>query len=296
MAGEWDVVEEADLVPPRRVERQMPFNPVSGPRNALMPPTMKVLATTPPRPSASNRITFRDATPEEQAQGILQVDSRGKKIYAPKSMTGRPVDGSVAPMPKLAPQDNIFLTKLRTSANEMSKVSADMDEFVRLNKNVDTGGAIGALGLNSILKYFDSDRSTMTSITDKLTPAMRNGLPGAASDKDVAMFRSAAPSPDKPLTSNRAIATSAKAFASRNHDYMAYMEAYARKHGGLLGAQEEWDAYSAANPIYEEAPDKDNVPVPRKSKPWREYFPELKPTTPGKAKPKEDPLGLFGGP
>lgn len=84
----WDdapIVQPAD----QSVQANVPFQPVSGPKNALMPGTMKVLTTVPAKPRASGPITYRAATDDEKAQypGVQQVGSNGKLVMG-KANTG----------------------------------------------------------------------------------------------------------------------------------------------------------------------------------------------------------------
>lgn len=284
--GAWDVVSQTPLGagPQPGQPAQVPIQPV-GSRNALTP---RVLATVPPKPAAP-KATYRVPTAQEldAYPGASQIDNYGKVYYPPAGVGGRPGNGG-----KLSPQDSIYLKNNRQSASEVSNMSNLMDEFVKMNKDVETGGLAAIPGVNSVMAPFDNKRSAMNAIVSRITPAMRNGLPGAASDRDVAMFKEATVGLDKPFKANQSIATSARSFAARQHDYVAYMEAYAKKNGNLLGAQEGWDNYTASNPVFEEKLDADGLPVPRKVAPWRSKFPELRP---GAKAPStgSDPLGLF---
>ena len=58
-----------------------------------------------------------------------------------------------------------------------------------------------------------SDLNVVQALLDRLTPAQRQGLPGAASDRDVAMFRGSLPSLLKTADGNRQIMATLSALA-----------------------------------------------------------------------------------
>jgi hypothetical protein len=110
--------------------------------------------------------------------------------------------------------DMASVRELRKQSLETANMAQQLDRFVQLNQSVKTGGVKGAIGLTSAMAPFNHDIAEMQGIVNNITPAMRNGLPGSASDKDVAMFRGATVGLDKPLAANQAIAAAAKAFGS----------------------------------------------------------------------------------
>lgn len=295
--GKWDLVEQTPIEQAQTVQKDVPFQPSYGPRNAMTPPSMRVLSTVPAR--APSRITYRDASSEEQSKfpGVIQVGSNGAMRFGPRQ--------AAVASGKLSPQDMTYLNARRKEADESTNMASQIDQFVRLNKNVETGGFSSLL--NPVTKYFDDPRSVMNGIIDRITPAMRNGLPGAASDRDVAMFRGSTVGMDRGYNANRVIGESAKAMANRFRDHIAFLEAYGKKNGSLLGAQERWNEYTDANPLYEDTL-KDNLPVLRKVKPWRSAITDLSSAQPSQSVPVsvgrtsapvstagkgDDPLGLF---
>jgi hypothetical protein len=177
-------------------------------------------------------------------------------------------DAATGGAPKLNASDNAFLAKLRNQFGELQTMSSNMDQFVQLNRNVATGGKMALPGMGTVLSAVNPQIATMQSITNKLTPAMRNGLPGAASDRDVAMFRGATVGLDKPLEANQNIRDAAKAFAGRSGDYLAFLETYAAKKGTLLGSTEIWKNYVDTHPLFGGIR-KDGSPIVNKNTPWR---------------------------
>lgn len=171
---------------------------------------------------------------------------------------------------KLAPQDSKYLSEARTAAQQLQTVVPLVDRFIALNKQVGSGGAMGVGLMTAGRALVDPKVAEMKSITDRLTPAMRQGMPGAASDRDVAMFQSATVGLAKPGPANQAVASAIKAGAKRQGDYVSFLEQFAKTNGSLLGAQEEWDAYAAANPMFDQ--DAGGALTLRKTTPWREYL------------------------
>ncbi len=167
----------------------------------------------------------------------------------------------------LPAQDRKDIASARGAAQQAQTLVADMERFVALNKRVPTGSNMVQRGLAHL---GSAEYREMKSIQDKLTPAMRQGLPGAASDRDVAMFASAAPSVDKPGPTNQSIAAATKAFARRQADYVAYLEDFAKRNGTIVGAQEEWGVYNEANPLFGGTRDGGLRVMPQK--PWRQWF------------------------
>jgi hypothetical protein len=173
---------------------------------------------------------------------------------------------------KLSQPEQSYLTKLRQQADELQNVTGSVDEFLQLNKNVKTGGGMALPGVGGVLSTVNPSVARMTSITSKLTPAMRNGLPGAASDKDVAMFKNSTVGIDKPYEANAAIAKGVKALTNRVGDHVAFLEAYGKANGTLLGSQELWKKYVDDHPLFAGL-DKNGALIQNKITPWREAIP-----------------------
>ncbi len=156
----------------------------------------------------------------------------------------------------------------------------DLDRFVELmDADGGTGGAYRLpLGLGDVVAAFDEEGSQMKAISDKLTPRMRQGMPGAASDRDVAMFRGSTVSLDKPTEANRKIAMGFKVANQNLLDRREFRQAYFGKNGHVQGADALWKRYLEANPIFKN----NKYEMNDKRKTWREFFsvPETSPVVP----------------
>lgn len=249
-----------------------PTEVAAAPGAATAGPGATVLATGPAKKPSE---TWTNLSPAELKAGgyaagsVVQRNSAGQEQVRqapPKAASNAGGGGSV----KVSPQDNRYVVDLRKSVDQARTMSNLLDEFVGLNKEINTGGMMAVPGIADAQIPFNPRLARMRSITSQLTPAMRNGLPGAASDKDVSMFRQATVGLDKPRETNLSIARAAKAFAQRQGDFVAFMEGYLKNNGTLLGAQEDWSRYADSQPIF--VAGKGGMPIPRKAVPWREFF------------------------
>ena len=165
------------------------------------------------------------------------------------------------------------IEKLAGDLNQMRDVMNMAQQFKELNKVQDTGGIllntpVSRLGANIV---GDKELSLMYSLTDKLTPLMRQGMPGSASNLDVAMFRSATISPEKPKEANDVIADGLIIAAKNKQGELEFKSAYLQKYGTLDGADSLWNKYLEDNSIFVKGPGGLPQLNPNR-KDWREYF------------------------
>lgn len=157
--------------------------------------------------------------------------------------------------------------------NELRSMSSELDRFEALLKVQDTGGILRRLpGAQSVEGAFDAEIQEMTAIQDRLTPRMRQGLPGAASDRDMQIFRGSTVGPDKDPQVNRNIILGYRAQIQNAEDRLAFRQAYFQQNKSLSGADEAWSRYLQANPIFD--PDSP-VTAPKMNgtrRSWREFF------------------------
>jgi hypothetical protein len=217
----------------------------------------------PPKPPTAGEQRWRPATAEEQARypgQSIQVNQTTGEIRAVGRSGGQ----------RIQPQEQAQLAKLRDAVRDATAMADDMKRYMSLNARVETGPRYYTGIQKELASATNEDVSVMSSIISRNTPRMRQGLPGAASDLDVRMFKEALPSLDRPRAANDAIASAVIAWANRQRDYVAFMEDWARKNSTLLGAQEKWDSYVNANPIFN-ATQGGQVRA-RTVTPWRQWF------------------------
>jgi len=149
----------------------------------------------------------------------------------------------------LSEDDSIRKAIEKDKAQLDKKLAAihELNRFQELNAVSDTGPVWG----KTPEMLMGAEMQEMKSISDRLTPGMRQGLPGAASDRDIAMFRSATVGINKDKEVNDAIITAFKAQADRDADYIKFREDYKNRYGHLNGATSAWNSYVNANPIFD---------------------------------------------
>lgn len=140
------------------------------------------------------------------------------------------------------------LTKDENALETRMTAIPKLDEFQQLNERTDTGPLLEKVP-GTIM--FSKDRQRMQSIANELTPSMRQGLPGAASNFDVAMFKSATVGVDKDKETNDAVIAAFKAQTARDADYLKFRQDYLNRYKTLNGANAAWKGYVEANPIFD---------------------------------------------
>lgn len=165
------------------------------------------------------------------------------------------------------------IEKLSKEASDMQKMAEMADQFDKLLDVQETGGVLLNIpGAETVAKAMgDKELSTMYAITNFLTPLMRQGLPGAASDRDVAIFRGATISPDKPVETNRIIARGLIEAAKNKRQELEFKSDYLAKHGNLDGADALWQRYLDDNRIFV-GDGRGGLSLNPNRRAWREYF------------------------
>ena len=165
------------------------------------------------------------------------------------------------------------LGAMRENVDAMGKMAEMANRFDDLLLDQDTGGILRqSEWARNINGAFDSQIQEMNSISDKMTPLLRNGFPGAASDSDRRMFRGGAPGSEKSPEVNRNIIVGMQTAAQNAQDRLSFMEAYVGQNNTLRGANEQWQKYLNANPIFDPNgnPSAPSLNTGRQS--WREFF------------------------
>lgn len=173
----------------------------------------------------------------------------------------------VGPAPKLTSDENKQLKQARMTAEAAGGAMRDVDRFMTLNARQPSGQFLGLPIVRDVAGMFNDDIGEMNAITNRLTPAQREAGSGAMSDRDVDMYRRSVVGMGQTGPANESIAALTKAGALRQREYAAFLDYFARVNGTTNGAQELWDDYKMAEPIYD--PDSGSL---RQARPWRDYF------------------------
>lgn len=200
-----------------------------------------------------------DGTVIKMQDGSTRVKRGGQWISAGNLFQGA--------APKMTTQENQQLATVREGAAGAEGAIEQIDRFMTLNQKTPTGQIAGMQPYRSLRAAFDPNVAQMNAIVEKLTPAQREPGSGPMSDPDIAMYRASVIGVDKPGPANTKIAALARAGEQRRRDYAAYMDYYARLNGTLNGAQEQWDSYSAQEPVYDH-----KTGTARTARSWRRHF------------------------
>jgi len=163
---------------------------------------------------------------------------------------------------------NKYLEERRVDVRAAKTATIDLQRFGFLNDQQDTGGFWDQMTRFS----FNEQKRAMNQIQDKLTPTMRQGLPGAASDRDVAMFANATVSVRNTREMNDAIIKGSMRLNQNKIDHYDFMVKYREVNKHLRGADYKWQQYLEDNPIFDpNAPEGSYVLNPNRQT-MMEYF------------------------
>ena len=162
------------------------------------------------------------------------------------------------------------LAKLREDLGAARKLSIGMKRFKILNAKQSTGGVTDRFLPEAITT--DDEKKEMISITDNFTPLMRQGLPGAASEKDVQMFKSGLPGISRNRAVNDKLADALIRRAENAEAYKNYLEQYNSTNGHLEGADILWSEYLEANPIFNHSAESGELQLNEKRYSAKDYF------------------------
>jgi len=217
------------------------------------------------------------------------------KVGTPSDPPQEPQDSNVMPSPnnlnapKVIPAGSPITTEkisvaaynagveevktLKKQSLVVRKIEQKATRFLELLEKQQTGGVWRAIpGSGMVESAFDPEIQEMRSISDYLTPLMRKGLPGAASDKDVSMFRGSTVGTDKLSEVNRVIGRGHQAAARNARGRVEFFEAYLNKNQRMSGAEEKWNKYLENEPIFDPKSTKADPRFNKYRKSWQEYF------------------------
>lgn len=223
----------------------------------------KIKSASPIEAGSPNSIRMQlEQTPEHQKRAITS----GVPVFSRKYSDEKEKRN-------VAKETNDFVFELEAELRGAEKTLAEIVRFVDLNTNVETGGWKNNMA-NAIARGVHASPTLveMAQIVDKLTPQMRQGLPGAASNFEVAMFRNATVGIDKPLEVNQSIMRGQLTMIDRVRDQLHFIDEYTKLHGSSAGALGEWRAYTRANPVYAKDATSENLKLNENAVHWSNWF------------------------
>ena len=151
---------------------------------------------------------------------------------------------------------------------ESNLVANRLKRFKYLNSIEETGGLMDRVTDVSV----DEQKREMVSIVDNLTPLMRQGLPGAASERDTAMFRGATVGINKTRAINNNIVAGHAALNQMGKDRLAFRQEYLQVNGHLEGSEKMWTSYAEANPIFDFSSPEGSYELNKNRKSYNDFF------------------------
>lgn len=235
--------------------------------------------------TAGIRQQMADAAAERAAAATAAAPTGVAPVSPEQAKTaGIPVEGIPNPYVNVGPkaQEEMYKTneklfetgEMKQAAQDQTnaQVRADLQRFKELNATGETGPSNKIIGVGGVKKFLSSNLQEMDSITSRLAPVFRNGLPGSASNLDVQMFKGSGPEiiKDKEVNDNRIAAMDS---ALQNaQDYGQFQRDFFAVHHHLQGAKKAWNGYLEANPIFDHSKDAAPFTLNANRKSYQEWF------------------------
>ena len=168
------------------------------------------------------------------------------------------------PIPGLSPQDNAaqrrderkadkqLIADMQKTRGANTKAMADVDRFLHLNKQTETGGIAGSLLVGTARKVLGEEAYTeMDAIASRLIPNARPEGSGTMSDSDRDMFEAGTIGTKKGYAVNKNMGLGLKVSAQLQNDKIDFMQQFFDKNTHLQKAESMWVRYLNANPIFD---------------------------------------------
>ena len=145
---------------------------------------------------------------------------------------------------------NTNLEKKRISLTSQEKMLERLNRFKQL-MGAGMGTGLEKAGPLKNAWGWDDKTAEGKAIQDELTPLMRQGLPGAASDRDVAMFAGATVGIGKPEETNLNIIKAVEIRTKLYQDKLNFEQDYFAQNKHTFGMDAAWQKYLEANKIFD---------------------------------------------
>lgn len=140
----------------------------------------------------------------------------------------------------------------------------------------ETGGALGgvrdlASRAYAMVSGDEQKQRDAQALLESISPDIikLNRSPGAQSDREMAAYLAGGPSTSKTPSENMAILERMEAVRQLEGEYADFLDTYLAERGDLRGADELWQQYKAANPLFI---DKDGALAPNTQRqPWTQF-------------------------
>lgn len=191
-----------------------------------------------PLPRSPTAQPYRGPRRRHRETGAMEVWVEGRG-YVPQNSLDR-----------LTAQERQAVLDARDRARGQREALPYLRRFEELNRVQPTGSLGQMIGNTWNLAPLtgDAEESEMYRIINRLTPRQRQGMPGAASDRDVAMFRGSLPGLNVVGDANSRIIRNLEREAAESQAYAEFLDWYWPQHGTTSGAEERWGAYIREHP------------------------------------------------
>lgn len=140
---------------------------------------------------------------------------------------------------------NKVLTELSESSNKAARLDAEINRFLEINKRTRTGPEY------TYLPELSSDLKTLKSIAAAMAPEFRKEGTGSVSDFDAKQLMKMALSTENDYTTNQRIGQAFRAYNQAAKEKARFISEYFQANRHIEGAQDAWNQYIRANPIFD---------------------------------------------
>lgn len=212
-----------------------------------------------------DKILTLEGLPDINLRSLANMSPADQAVRREKNITG--IEAATEKL-----QTALESSRISTKAAEKYIELLDSKGYVPswADRQIASWGVAGLFG--------DDDLRLLESISATLTPAMRQGMPGAASDRDVAMFRAATIGANNTVGNNRAIAKAMIETRKLREAKLDFMASVAGSYTGGTSAREAeraWNNYlnsGYADVIDHARSTRDNIVASDNRIGWRDYF------------------------
>jgi hypothetical protein len=187
------------------------------------------------------------ATNPQTGQKIVFSKGRWHPVGAGGAMPGARPAGT----PRLAPQEQKALADARSAASQFTSIADQATQFADINRGVATGPLYGVPVLGGAFEAageaLNPKLAQLNALEARMAPQQREPGSGTPSDRDLALFLKAVPNTDRMGPANGLIAQDMKRMADKKVARSAFLDAYARSGGTLLGSEDAFEGWWAQN-------------------------------------------------
>lgn len=140
---------------------------------------------------------------------------------------------------------NKTLTELSENSSKAARLDAEINRFLEINKRTRTGPEY------QYLPELSSDLKTLKSIAAAMAPEFRKEGTGSVSDFDAKQLMKMALSTENDYTTNQRIGQAFRAYNQAAKEKARFISEYFQANRHIEGAQDAWNQYIRANPIFD---------------------------------------------